>query len=211
MLRSTLAACREVIEFSIELDEWDANGCSGNGEGIFGEVLDTLSGDEPCAATDRIHQPDILDAHGEIILDALGHAGKRVFGGKDLDANQGWNTEDRTWCDTCSDGADVGDAKACGGDLDALFREWTKAPLTAVVKENREEEALDGCMRCLAQVALLDFAVDIVAVRAVGGGEILADRDEDGRGHGFSMRRYPATRQGKLDGSRKMRCWAARP
>jgi hypothetical protein len=42
-------------------------------------------------------------------------------------------------------------------------------------------------MGTFSHISLLEFAVDVVAVRPVGGGEILADRNERGTRHVISI------------------------
>ena len=111
----------------------------------------------------------------------------RVSAGReDLDAEERWGADDalgRLGGFTEGQDADVGNAEAGGGDLDALLGESADLPGLAVGEEDGGKETLDGAVRLLSQVALLDLSVDVVAVRVVGVRQVVVDRDEDGCRH----------------------------
>ncbi len=66
------------------------------------------------------------------------------------------------------------------GNLEALFGDGTQALALAVAAEQCAEEGLQAAVWNLAQVSLLYFSIDIVAVRAVGRLQILRDGNKPG-------------------------------
>jgi hypothetical protein len=178
--------CGLVVEFLPEGGEGEFDGGAGDGEGRLLRLVEAVGVGEVSAAGVGVNEPDVLDAEAEVVGDALLEAGEGVFGGEDLDDEQGWGAEDvLAWCVFPNNG-DVGDAEAGGGYLHAVFGEDFRLPELCIDSEEDREKALHLGMFNLAQVSLLDLAINIVAIRTIAGVQVFLDRDEDGIWQGIS-------------------------
>ena len=77
----------------------------------------------PGEAADGIEEPDVLDAHGEVVVDALLQLGEGVAGREDLDAEERGGADDALGGPAKGQDANVGNAEAGSGGLDALLGE----------------------------------------------------------------------------------------
>jgi hypothetical protein len=122
-----------------------------------------------------------------VVVDALLETVEAVFGREDLDGDEGWALDDGVGGVGAAEDGHIGDAEACGGDLDADLGAGDDVPIEPVGIEDGNEDGLQEAVRTFSHISLLDLAVDVVAVGAVGGAEVLADRDEGGGCHGDSI------------------------
>jgi hypothetical protein len=75
--------------------------------------------------------------------------------------------------------ADIGDPVSEIVDLYTLFREDIHAPLFLKIAKAPDEKALQARVRCFAHISLQNLAVDVIAIGAVGGVQVLFDWDEN--------------------------------
>jgi hypothetical protein len=75
--------------------------------------------------------------------------------------------------------ADIGNPVSAVADLHPLFREDIHAPLVLAIAKMPDQKALEAGVRCLAHVSLQNLAIDVIAIGAVGGVQVLFDRDEN--------------------------------
>ena len=83
--------------------------------------------------------------------------------------------------------ANIRDAKASGGDLDALFGNDVNSPFFLAHKEITRDLHLQSRVVVLAQVALLHHSVDIIAVRAVACGKVFLNAHQFGGRHALRI------------------------
>ena len=146
-------------------------------------------GGEPAATFPGVDGPDVLYAEAGVVVDAILQIGKRVGLREDLDAEQRGEADDGITGIGAAQDAEVRDAEVGGGGLDALLGEDADLPVVAMCVEEGSKDGLNPGVGLLAQVALLEDAVEEVAVGPVGGGEVLGDGDERRAGHGGSIAR----------------------
>ncbi len=149
-----------------------------------------------------IDKPDLTDAHIEEVADSLTHAMDRVGRRKNLDAKNGRRANDLLARRVGREDANVRDAESIFADLDAKFRDHVKAPVLAVIGEEDGKKELQLAVIAFAQVSLLDLAFDVIDVGAIGGAEVLADRDElSGRHRRFASRAIMRLSGDRIQGS----------
>ena len=178
------------VEFGEEVAEGDADGCAGDFEDGVGGFLKAGGGADVGLAEFGVDDPDVFGAKAEIVVDALTDSGHGVFRRENFDKQQGRGAEDAFPFETGGRDGDVRPAKAGGGDLNSSLGKDFDLPGLPVLHEEVGERGLQDCVFFFTRVALQDFAVHIVAVRAVAGGEVLAEGDSDGMrdgAHGSSM------------------------
>src|SRR5271165_1882844 len=123
-----------------------------------------------------IHHPDVSNSHLAIVGKSLLVARYAVFGRQHFDYGNGWPQQYLIRVLIAGNQADVGNAEARGRDLHSQFRESPYVPFLAVIAKPLDERALHFRMIEFSHISLLNLAIDVVAIRAVAGVQIVADR-----------------------------------
>jgi hypothetical protein len=168
----------QVVELREELCERDADGGPRDDELIGDSVSRTIRRGDPGVPANRIEKPDVLDAHFEVIVDAFLHAVDPIFRREDLNANKRSFMHDRIDWIGAAQNRNVGYAVATFSGSDASLWNSDDVPVPAIGVEDRRWHELQHAMGTLSHISLLEFAIDVVAVRLVGRREIFANRDE---------------------------------
>jgi hypothetical protein len=145
----------------------------------------------PCTAGFGIENPDVLDAEGDVIVDAVLKTAQPVFRRKNFDHDQLGMLDDRLPWSIRAEHRNIWHTESRPFDLRPYICHRPHAPCVAVLDEEMTQQDLQIPVIVFAQVPLLDFSVNVVAVGPVTGVEILLyrhDRLVDGkRGHGDIM------------------------
>lgn len=165
-------------EFGEEGGEVEVDGGVGDGE-LGGVDLEQASGGVGVGdALAGVDDPEVLDAHAEVVFHDLNSAGEAVFGREDFDAEKRWGFGDLFNWRVGEDGTDIGDADAGVGYTDALLCDGDNLPLFFVIRKPCSDQDLDAIVIEFAQVAPLGLAVNEVAVGAVVGVEVALECSE---------------------------------
>ncbi len=186
------------VQFGEEVGEADGDGGVGDAEGAVLRLQEALGGGEPAAALPGVDGPDVLHAKTGVVVDAFLEIAEEVVLREDLDAEQRREADDGVAWVRAAENAEVRYAEVSGRGLDALLRENADLPILAMIAEDAGEDALDEGVGLLAAVALLEDAVEEVAVGPVGGGEVLGDGNERHAGHVGSIARCGSVRKSLL-------------
>jgi hypothetical protein len=144
----------------------------------FGYFEHALGGAMPGPAAGWIENPDVGDSEIEVVVDALPHFGEAVVFGEDLDADERRGAEDLFGRAVIDDHADVGDAEAGGGHLDALFGNYVDTPLLAAGIVIGKDCALKSRVIKFSQVTLQNSPVYIVTIGPVARAQVFVDADK---------------------------------
>lgn len=166
------------VEFGEEVVERDGDGGVGDGEFLGWGLDEAGGGGEIGTAAERVYGPDVLDAHGGVVIDAFLEFPEGVARRKHLDAEEGWAGDDVFEGLIAPQHADVGDTVAVRAYLDALLGLDPDSPGTAVVAEDAHEKGLYEAVRTFSRGSFLHFAFEIVAIGPVRRGEVLGKRNE---------------------------------
>jgi len=147
----------------------------------------------------------VLDAEGEVLCRLGSGAAQGIFRRQNFNRQQRRMGEDALPGHACAQDGEVGNAEMVGPGLDALLGEANYAPIGAPRNKDAAQKQLQKRMLELAQVALLDHPVDVLAVVLEDGREILLDADrlvENWlRCHGDSILRLQPFCQGSSGGA----------
>src|ERR1700712_3526839 len=180
--RATLGAA-ELVELSEDFRQMDRNLCAFDPECVVFRLCEAPRRSVVADSFPRINDPYISNAHGSEIVDALLQAAEAIFTGEDFYAKQGRYDDDHIVRICGAHHADVRDAETRRVHLDPLLRHRNDAPRVGIVEEDGADNELQQAVRAFSHGSLLKFAVDVIAVRAIGGAEIFAYRDEGCRRH----------------------------
>src|SRR5579863_3546257 len=120
----------------------------------------------------------MFDSKLQVFDGFLSRSAPRVFGRQNLNGNQwraGKNSFRRR---TDLKYTYVGNEEMIRGNLDSLFRKSKDTPGFHIVGENGDQNRLQEGMFELAQVALHDYAVFILTIGLVAGGEVFLHGNE---------------------------------
>ena len=133
-----------------------------------------------------VDDPDGLNSHGPIVGGALLQVCVGVCRGENFDDEQRRIDEDFRRVEGV-DNHDIRNADPGRGDSNSLLGGSHDLPDFFARCEPTGDQSLDTCVLPLAHVSLLQLAVDVFAVWAVGSLEVLLQRglggDSDGCGH----------------------------
>jgi hypothetical protein len=136
-------------------------------------------------AAPRVDDPGGTDANAEIVSDTFLDASHAVFAGENFDAEKGRCADDEPIRRRDREEQNVRNSKAQGGYLETLTGKRFEVLLVFERVEKAEENSYEARVWLFADVALEDFAVDVVAAGTIDGPQVLFDWDESwGRGHG---------------------------
>jgi hypothetical protein len=138
------------------------------------DILHSAGSTAPGVPCGRIEDPDVGDTESEVVFHPLAHFRKTIVRREDLDTNEGRSPDDLIRR-LDYDQTNVWNAKARRQDLNALFYEGPEPPLLPVRPVIECDLRLQPGMILLAQVALQNHPVDVVAIRAVAGAQIFVD------------------------------------
>lgn len=110
----------DVVEVVKELGEDDADRRAGHGQLLF-DALEARRRGEVGHSTEWIDGPDVIDAHGGVVVDALLHVAEGVVAGEDFYAEERRGVDDGVGGVGAAEDGEIGDAEARGGDLNALL------------------------------------------------------------------------------------------
>ncbi len=163
------------------------DGSAGDGEACRVGEVEACGVEGVSDATDGVDEPEVRDAHFEVVAENDLSAGEAVFGGEDFDTDERRGGRDLLMGSVGVKDGDVADADAGGRDADALLDDGVGVPCVfTVFKQSGDKKLNLGVIVC-AHVAFLYFAVDEVNVGLVGGAEVLIDGEQSGCGrHGFA-------------------------
>ena len=179
----------QVVELGEEVVEGDADRGVGDGQGAVGRLLESFGGGDIDAALHGVDDPDDVSSHLQVVVHADLQVAEGVCGGEDFDAGEGRCADDGLNRVGAAQDADVRDAEACGGDLEALFGAGDDMPGAAIGVDDAGDGCLHHGVRPFAHVSLPQFAVDVIAVGAVGRREVLRDGGQDRACHANSIAR----------------------
>src|ERR1700738_1345384 len=162
-----------LIEGGEEFGKIEVDGGIFDGETRGVDEAQTIAGVDEGGALDGVDDPEVEDAHVEVVIEYADGAGEAVFWGENLDAEDGRSDANFFEGAFVGDDADVGNAYAGRGYAGAQLRDDTDIPLGAVSEEPGANCDLQGAVLELAEVAFLKNAVYEVTVGVVCGVEIL--------------------------------------
>jgi hypothetical protein len=149
----------------------------------------------------RIEDPNVGDAHPEVLLNTGEHLAQGVLGREHLDAQQGRRSDDLLIrAGECGDG-DVRNAKTTRLRLHPRIEIHANTPLFAAAVGVVREKELQSPVIGFAHVALLHRAVDVIDVWPEWGAQVSLDGHSKRMGggcHGVSLldSRRPMSRGG---------------
>jgi hypothetical protein len=82
------AAVGQVVELGVQVGERDADGRTGHGELLRGKRMDAVGIRGPGAAADGIEELDVLNAYGDIVVDAFLHVAQGISAREELHAEE---------------------------------------------------------------------------------------------------------------------------
>src|SRR5580698_5822524 len=147
----------------MEICERNADVGVGRGEDAVFGFVNGAGGVDEGAAVCGIDGPDVGDAEGEVVVDALLHFIHTVTWGENFDAEEGRRPNDRTRGALSNKHRNVGDAETPGFDLNALFWYRQNAPLLLTTHQEMYYQSLQTAVIPLAHISLQELAFQIIA------------------------------------------------
>lgn len=191
--RLGLRGGRSFVDFGEDFADGNADRCSGQGEAVALERhWSALAVNGPDVARDGVDDPDGGHAHAGVLLHALEDAAEAILGGEDFDAEDGGVRKHRLDRRARGEHTNVRDADSSRAYPDPQLRDGAQLPLRSELPEDGGDGGLNQPVLLLTQSTLLNFTVDVIAIGAVHGMQVLLHRDVGRGGHGDSMTRISA-------------------
>ncbi len=187
---SLVADAQLFVQAGEEGGEVEVDGGVGDGE-VRGIGFVQTGGVEGVGdAADGVDEPEVGDAHGEVVgEDELG-AGEAVFGREYLDADVRRSSSNLFMWGIGVKDSYIADADAGWRDADTLLDDGVGLPYVFVDGEEGRDKALNLAVLVLAHVTLHDLAIDEVDIGLIAGAKVLVDGDQGGGGrHGMPLTR----------------------